>query len=354
MNAGQGQLLVKTDGTTVAKDIRSMNLMEKIAAVESIYVGYPRFETLLNKIEFCQKVTAISADPECVFIKGSTGAGKSTLADQHLLKYPREKLPKPTRVPVLFVWVPVRATHHNLVEELLIRIGDPAAAKGNTHQKTSRFKGYLKDYGVELIILNEFQRVYDKDTNYFIEATSDWLISLIEETRVPAVLLGLPEAEDILNSNEQLSRRFADRCWLAPFATETKDQLEEIKTFLYLVENQCPLLDHSALNSEDMARRICYATDGVAGYIMTLVRKGVRLALMAGIERLDLDILAQAFDLYILKEKPYKINPFIDEKFTKKAVEDLTKKEATKEDFGGISKKLKARKTRQKTTKDVF
>jgi DNA transposition AAA+ family ATPase len=43
----------------------------------------------------------------------------------------------------------------------------------------------------------------------------DWIKSLIDQTGVPTVFLGLPRLEQILQVNEQLRRRFSRRIRLA-------------------------------------------------------------------------------------------------------------------------------------------
>jgi tRNA G18 (ribose-2'-O)-methylase SpoU len=53
------------------------------------------------------------------------------------------------------------------------------------------------------------------------------------------------------------------------------------------------------------------ASDGVIAYIMKLVRYGTYLALNQNQEKLDLNILATAFEKSVRADKPEKSNPFI-------------------------------------------
>lgn len=355
MTSPKEQLEATCAAPAEKQEITSPSFLEKVALVESTYIGYPRLEELLSKIGFCQRISTVTADPECMFIGGDTGAGKSTLCDQYMSNYPKKILPTRTHGCVLRLSIPTRATHHSLVEAMLEALGDKFPTNGTTHRKTMRLRNLLRDCGVELIILDELQLFYDKDANKVLKDTCDWLRGLIVDTKIPVVLLGLPEAEAVLNANEQLSRRFANRHKLTPLTFSDDKDMDELSTFLLMVEKELPLRERSGLNSYDMAYRIRYATDGVVGYIMTLIRKGFRIALEAGVEKIDLDILEEAFDLYIQKDKPTKTNPFRYVKFTKAEVERLLKEETeTKEDPGGISKKLNARKRKHKKAKDIF
>ena len=70
-----------------------------------------------------------------------------------------------------------------------------------------------------MLILDEFQHFIDRDSAKVLKTVSDWLKTLILDTNLPIILIGLPEAEQILqlNCHSQLSRRFANRCYLGPF-----------------------------------------------------------------------------------------------------------------------------------------
>lgn len=140
--------------------------------------------------------------------------------------------------------------------------------------------------------------------------------TLILDTNLPIVLIGLPEAEQILKlkDHSQLSRRFANRCRLSPFSWHS-DSGEEFRTFLHLLESQLLLESDSNLSGLNLARRFYYASDGVVAYIMKLIRYGTYLALQQSKEQLDLSILAVTFEKYVHADKPNKVNPFLSDEF---------------------------------------
>lgn len=106
----------------------------------------------------------------------------------------------------------------------------------------------MKDCGVSLVFLDEFQHFIDRDSAKVLKTVSDWLKDLILDTKVPMVLIGLPEAETVFQFNPQLSRRFANRHNLSPFEWSA-DAGKEFRTFLHAVESQLPLLEPSDLAS---------------------------------------------------------------------------------------------------------
>ncbi|NLW90800.1 MAG: AAA family ATPase [Syntrophomonadaceae bacterium] len=337
------QVMETMDPNLIPKDeMAVMPIAQRVAIAESIYIGYPRFEEILDKINYCHEFSNITAEPECLLITGPTGAGKSTLKKLYERDHPRQILLSTTKVPILSGIIPVPATVKSLVQHLLVQLKDPLALKGTAVAQTERLKMFLSDCQVELIVLDELQHFIDRDSKRVLKTVSDWLKALIEETRIPVVLLGLPEAEGVIDSNEQLSRRFANRYVLQPFLFDTREHIDEFRTFLHLLDTKLPLCKKSNLADFDMACRIYYATDGVVGYVMKLVRKATFYAIKSGTEKVDLPVLAHAFDRHVQSDKYQKSNPFVVRNFS---FEDITKESKLKQTSAeGANARMRKRK----------
>lgn len=294
----------------------AMTAAQRLKIANNIYISYPRFKEILGAIEYCHHFSCCKDEPECMFLSGPTGVGKTTIYRTYASKYPRQITPEGTNIPILAVTIPAPATVKTVVSKLLWQLGDPAYDKGSTGKQTIRLIGLMKDCGVQLLILDEFQHFIDRDSAKVLKTVSDWLKTLILDTNLPIILIGLPEAEQILQlkCHSQLSRRFANRCHLNPFVWQP-DSGAEFRTFLHLLESQLPLESASHLSELDMARRFYYASDGVVAYVMKLIRYGTYLALQQHQEQLSLSILAAAFEKYVHADKTDKINPFINDEF---------------------------------------
>ena len=315
---------------------------ERLCVTNNIYVTYPRFKEILSAIENCHHLSDLKDEPECLFLKGETGAGKTTILNSYAQRYPRRETPSGTVVPVLSVTVPSPATVKSMVSKLLWQLGDPAYEKGTISNQTIRLIGLMRDCGVSLVFLDEFQHFIDRDSAKVLKTVSDWLKDLILDTKIPMVLIGLPEAEAVFHVNCQLSRRFANRYSLSPFSWKT-DSGKEFRTFLHAVSSQLPLMSSVDLASEEMALRFYYASDGIVAYVMKLIRYGTYLALKLRQEKLDSSVLAIAFDKYVLADKPHKKNPFLTDDVLL-LIEDssVTVKSSTKE--GATSGRIKPKK----------
>ena len=322
------------------KTLAQKTLAEKLQCINNIYVIYPRFQETLMAIDYCHHFSFGKDEPECLFLSGQTGVGKTTIYKTYAKKYPRKVTREGTVVPILAVTIPAPATVKTVVTKMLWQLGDPAYDKGSIGNQTIRLIGLLQDCGVELIILDEFQHFIDRDSERVLKTVSDWLKTLILDTNLPIILIGLPESEQVLKlkSQSQLSRRFANRHYLRPFLWQ-EDGGSEFRTFLHLLESNLPLASPSNLALEDTAIRLYYASDGIIAYVMKLIRYGSYLAFKQNQPKLNLHLLAEAFDKSVCADKPEKINPFINDKFEK--LEILSPKQDC--EVGATSKRIKSK-----------
>ena len=275
----------------MSDDTENKTTRERISIANQVYAGYPLFNQVLEDIDRCHDSPNIKDDdddPDCLLLTGSTGAGKTTIYKTYAQNYPSQETEEGNIVPIIHAVTPSAATIKGLVSVLLKQLGDPLDDKGTTTSKTSRLYDLLKACQVELIFLDEFHNFKDLDSDKVLKNVCDWLKNLILNTKIPIVLLGTPESEDILKvDNLQLSRRFNYRHSLIPFP-RTESGLELFRQFLSDVESQLPLMKKSELAEKSLSERIYYATDGTIGHVMTLIRKGATLAIEQDLDRLDL------------------------------------------------------------------
>lgn len=297
-------------------EFSKLSLDERLVIVEGLYVQYPRVLNILREIGHCQRRAKLAGEAEGVLITGDSGAGKTTLRKHYARDFPRLVTKAGTMVPVLVVVVPVPATPKSLATELLTALGDPGADKGTLISRAYRLRLLLKQCGVELIILDEFQHFQDRDSNKVLRTISDWLKVLMDETGVPIVLIGMPYSENVLDApgHEQLRRRFPTRIQLNPFTWSTADGRMEFRKFLKGIDDALPFPQPSHLADLELAFRCYSVCQGIIGPLMTVIRRAAYLALEKSLDCLSLDILAQAYDERVAANNPGRNNPFFDPK----------------------------------------
>jgi len=286
---------------------------ERLSRLESIRITYPRWQHVIEEIGRCHEMHGVAAEPQCLLLVGPTGAGKSTLVASYAQRYRPVVDEAGIGRPVVKATIPTPATIKSLAMALLAALGDPRAASGTVGSMTYRLTHYFRDCGVELLILDELQHFRDRDSRRVLENASNWLKTLIKETGVSCVLVGLQgEAEEVVRVNRQLARLFGDAQVLLPFAWDEQEPetVREFRTFLELLEGLLPLAEPSGLAELETAGRLYTASEGVVAYLMELVRRATYLAVMQGGERLDGPLLAQAFEQRLAGLRRGIANPF--------------------------------------------
>jgi len=299
-------------------DVTSLSYVERRAYLDDIFIEYPYLQMLKARVQKCHEeglfVRAFSSkEPTCIFIAGESNTGKSALMDSYEREFRRIYQGEHTVVPILPVVLPYPASPKSVAINLLKKLGDPNAERGSTAILSSRVADYIRDCRVELIVLDELHHFISRENHRVLESVAEWLKTLIIETKVPVIALGKPTAAAVLDYDEQLRRRFSERYSLLPFSWDYEDvaTMIEFRRFLKALDCRLPLAEASQLGSFDVAQRIHYATDGIVGYVVTLISHAADLAIGDGQERITLGHLSRAFLDRIKTVKPKKENPFL-------------------------------------------
>jgi predicted ATPase len=62
----------------------SMDITQKKVHLHNILIQHPRFKKALAKIKHCQDSKEISSEPQCMFITGPYGCGKSKVFETYI------------------------------------------------------------------------------------------------------------------------------------------------------------------------------------------------------------------------------------------------------------------------------
>lgn len=293
------------------KKLPDMSDTERIQMIESLNIQHPYLVNILKKIEHCHKFSPKSREAACMLITGWQGVGKTTVSETYVQSYPSRQEAEKTIIPVLCSVIPVPASPKALVTELLSGLGDPIPDKGTMVSQTLRLLDLLIKCEVELIILDEFQHVIDRESLKILLTTADWLKNLLSKTQIPIILIGMPSCTAIFSANPQLRRRFSIKCTLPPFKWTTPGADDnEIQLLLQTIDTLLPLKYRSNLSDPEISYRIYCATGGFMASIMKLIRSGARKAIETGEEKITLRMLEEIYEDELAAFTPEYPNPF--------------------------------------------
>lgn len=279
---------------------------------ERILVKYPLFKTAIARIQSCFDSHDATAEPDCCPLVGESGSGKTTIISYFASLHPRVDHKWGVEVPVLVAKVPARPTVKSFAETLLYQLGDPLWFRGNTVSKSIRLRELIKRCRVRLLALDEFQHFVDVRRASIVNDVADWLKEQVEEARLAIVVSGLQRCLEVLRQNEQLRRRFGSTLRVSAFRWDVKEDRTTYRAFLRAVQEQLTEYEMPNLADIDLAFRMHYASYGLIGYTMKIIRGAARIACCHPRRQITLRTLSQSYAEYVWSERLNDANPFTE------------------------------------------
>lgn len=284
----------------------------------NLYADFTVRKTIIQHTNFCSALTRITNLHQRgltanvaggLLITGQTGSGKTTLAEFYRDYFPRQELDDRFVIPVLLVTTPESPTVKSLAEAILMALGDPAAAKGTTEEKTRRIVRYFKECRVELLMVDEFQHFWDSRQVSQARKVTDWLKNLFNIANIPVVLIGMPRSVMVLRMNPQLKRRFSAPFYLKPFGFDEDRARVEFRGVLKKIHSSLPV-ECPPLHEANLARKFHFASCGLIDYLAKIIDKAVQLVGEAGRKVLRVQDFERAFEEEVWRDVPKRLNPF--------------------------------------------
>lgn len=284
------------------------DIRQQLQLIKDIRVHYPLFSAILSDMGRCLEESVDLAEPLCMIITGDTGVGKSTLIKAIHGRHPPSKQEEGVSIPILIASVPLPATIGGLYTALLTALGAPFPDRGKIEYKRLRLVELLARCHVRMIILDEFQHLVERGTRQRIEAVADAIKSLINQTTLPFILVGMPAACTVLEYSPQLAGRFPLSAEIPAF--NWLEQPASFERLLKCFEQALPFEKPSGFCDETIPARFYLATGGNFRSFTTLVRDASRAALMQGCARIEREHLILSFDTLLAVNRRLRANPF--------------------------------------------
>jgi hypothetical protein len=230
---------------------------------------------------------------------GESGAGKSTFARRLCARHPPVWTATATHLPTVYMRVPSVPTEKSMGNALLEAMGHPDRG-GTATVLRSRAVQLMRSCRVRRLIIDDFQDIPATRIKG-VQRMGDWLRAIIDATPCVVIAMGTPAALVVRDSNEQLQRRMQAIHQLLPFlATGTdkasyRDSVRRWSKLMATIDARLPLAEASLLSSPSLAPRLLQGTNARFGHLSALLMQGIRCAVEAGSERIELAHLHTAF-----------------------------------------------------------
>jgi GTPase SAR1 family protein len=244
-----------------------------------------------------------------LLIMGPSGVGKSALVKKYVNSVNSERAIEMECLPILYLDMPSAPTKKNLGAALLKTLDDPCANVNSesAEAKFSRVVTLLNNLKIELVILDEAQHLVDYKRSDAYEA-GDWIKSLMNNSKVSVVLIGMTRLEGLKRANDQFRRRFSASYTLVPF----KPDGEYWPEFAGVIKamQKMMVVDTVNLVTDEMIQRFYFASFGILDYLVKVLERAVNLVRAGRFNGVDLAALDTAFKDEVWQLAPENRSPF--------------------------------------------
>lgn len=253
-----------------------MSIDSRLSQNDVQIVKHLRFNELCKVIRECQELSLMSGEPKCMILEGRSGVGKTTLVKHYAQQFGQRATDQNGEQRVLYLLVPAPVTVKALIIGMLDQLGAATDRSRSLYDQRIRLVHFLKNLGVELVILDEFQHLLQHSGRNRSEV-SDFLKNLIKETGIPFMLVGIQGyLDEFLQGSNQLARLFSRREKLGSFPMNDDLGQKNFAVFMRLAL-EATMVKIEDLSEIEFLRRAHYCTDGVVAFIMDLLN-GAKLA----------------------------------------------------------------------------
>ncbi|CAI3923184.1 TniB protein [Alteromonas macleodii] len=289
--------------------ISEENIFKHIAKTKNTIVVHPSYQKASEQIEKALRAKIAANVSKNILCLGDPGTGKTTLKNHLKVKYPPMNDSVCIAQPLVCVETPSKPTVKSMAETILVELDDPNFYRGTATQKTNRIKDLFREKKVMMLIVDELQHFVDHCGPSTAKEVSDWLKSLMEDSKVCFVLMGLKRSITLLSINTQLQRRFSQKVYLPPFSITDPESTKIFGGVILQLEQSLATKSPLAL-TEDLVKRFYFATMGIIDYVTKILITAYEIAMDMGHEGITSETLELAFNEAIWQECKRSKNPF--------------------------------------------
>ncbi|WP_233078862.1 TniB family NTP-binding protein [Rheinheimera soli] len=290
-----------------------MTLEEKISLIENIYVETAKITEVMADIEeaiLVGRASNYASQPICTLVMGLSGVGKTSLREHFEKKYPRsvhrDEEKEQSVVPILSTTLTDDKNSKAAPGKMLRDLGDALkGSKGNRAELGDRFTNQIISAKTQAIFIDEFQHAFEGGTEARMGNAVNWIKTLINQTKRPVVLFGMPWCTEILDRSSELQNRFDNIHYLDEYDVEVDSFADWLK-LLEKIEQQLPFEKASNLANDEFALRLLVLTGGNISRLMKkLIKPAARRAAMSGEECIGLHQLLAAAKKHLSVPEEY-------------------------------------------------
>lgn len=255
------------------------------ALKQPLWIGYGRAVQIREQMERLMQHPQTHRVPNIALI-GNSNNGKTMILRNFVRRNSPQLQPdfdinsRPSR-PVFMFQAPPEPDEGRMYRRMLTELFADAAGSERepAEAKLRRVSVILRNLQTRIILIDEFG-FFQAGTPVKQRKLLNVLKFLGNELAIPMVVAGVPEALNLLQSDEQVANRF-DPVFLPRWKLG-----EEFSKLLTSIEMAIALKEPSYLAQEETAQRILDESEGIIGHMASLIQLLAEQAIRSGSERI--------------------------------------------------------------------
>lgn len=280
---------MKLSGTSMTQNSENEERIQALA--RPLWIGYSRAIQIREQMEQLLSNPKMHRMPNIALI-GNSNNGKTMLMNNFLRRNSPQLKPdfdinqRPTR-PVFMFQAPPEPDEGRMYRRMLTELFADAAGSERepAEAKLRRVSIILSNLQTRIILIDEFG-FFQAGSPVKQRKVLNALKFIGNELQIPMVIAAVPEALNLLQSDEQVANRFE------PVFLPRWKMGEDYHRLLASIEKELGLKERSHLTGDEISQRILDESDGIIGNMTTLLQKVATQAIRNGTERISLNDLS--------------------------------------------------------------
>jgi hypothetical protein len=216
--------------------------------------------------------------------------------------------------------MPEEPTPTTVCHAILEAYGDRWFRTGSVENLTHRIDRLIDKCETTTIIIDEAQRLVDRDGTVAAQKLIDWFKSRHSKHNIALIFLGLPRLRDLFEADRQIERRWDAEIEMPAYRWKTSKGVDDIEGQDNFMGILVAFLSLSRLtfafdiHDRKVGQRFHYASGGIPGHVKKLILRLIRLLnRRAENGPIDLPHFAAAFDKAFRPQIHGMVNPFLND-----------------------------------------
>ncbi|MFL1524375.1 TniB family NTP-binding protein [Pseudomonas sp. O230] len=282
-----------------------ININEALEALAACTVCYPEYLEAMRLISKCFIATRNRKDPSSAMLIGPTGVGKTRLC--HMIEKQlgpititrRPECVKEIR-PCVYIELPESATIRSLSMVMARTLNESPYDRQSITTLETLIIERLITMEVQLVILDDFHHIAEKGRSITKSSLCNWLMKLLNNSGIPFLVSGSPQAEKLINQVQELSDRFPYRANLKPLPLAEEQPTSVLLGVIAGLQQEMirlgKLTKYPHLSDPNHYKAVYMATQGNFRRLSNLLHDTFSIALTRGDHTLSIDDFSRAAD----------------------------------------------------------